>query len=386
MMSERRCLVVYHHLPHYRFAVFDELARTPGWSFTFAGAPTSRDGSIPVLTSAELPSVIDLANRWVGPFLWQRGLLSLARRRWDHVIFLGDSAFLSTWVATLLLRFRGIPVGYWTIGWHRPETGLRRMYRLAFYRLADRLYLYGDVGRQLGTEMGYPASKMGVIYNSSGGPRDRAETLTLGRPDLDQPVLCAVIRLNPGKRLDLLIDAAAIVRRRGRAVRVEIAGEGPERERLEARARDLDVPLVMHGAVYDSEQLAQIYRRSSVTVIPSLAGLSVTQSLRFGRPVITHDNMYEQVPECEAIIEGQTGSLYRYGDVESLADAIERWIVVQQEGWARTSAACHDEVRRRWTGQRQAQVLLREMERTRADRPTRWAQLVQPFLRRGRTR
>ncbi|MGB0259024.1 MAG: glycosyltransferase, partial [Coraliomargarita sp.] len=33
-----------------------------------------------------------------------------------------------------------------------------------------------------------------------------------------------------------------------------------------------------------------------------------------------------QMPEHEAIIEGETGAFYKYGSVESLTDVIEDWI------------------------------------------------------------
>lgn len=364
----RRVLVVYHHLPHYRFAVFKAMESTPGYTFHFAGAVASRDGSIPVLGGENLTSVRTVRNHWIGPFLWQSGLFRLLREPWDNVVFLGDAAFLSTWLGAAYMRVRRVPVGFWTIGWHRPESGLRKWYRRWFYQLANRLYLYGDVGRGICADMGYPDEKMGVIYNSSGGPDDYAEVETPMRPASSPLTIGAVIRLNKVKRLDLLIRAASIVRRRGVDLTVEILGEGPERNNLEELADELEVPLILPGAVYESATIRRFYDRLSVTVVPSHAGLSVTQSMRCGRPVITHDHMNEQMPECEAIVENVTGSLYQYGNVEHLADAITNWLDRQAREWEVTTVACHEEISRRWTGKRHAQAIIKELQGTHSRR------------------
>ena len=138
-----RVLVVYHLLPHYRRDVFRELESTEGWEFHFAAGASSRDPGIATMAATDLRHVHVLDNVWLGPFLWQRGLFRLLRQPWDHVILLGDVAYLSTWVAAAERRARRKRVAFWTIGWHRPESGLRRRIRLTFYSLADQLLLYG---------------------------------------------------------------------------------------------------------------------------------------------------------------------------------------------------------------------------------------------------
>ena len=67
-------------------------------------------------------------------------------------------------------------------------------------------------------------------------------------------------RLDRAKRIDLLLEAAA----REPGLEVVIAGDGPDRERLEelARARGLDGRVRFAGRV-DAEQLAQLYATCS---------------------------------------------------------------------------------------------------------------------------
>src|SRR5205085_6596331 len=70
--------------------------------------------------------------------------------------------------------------------------------------------------------------------------------------------ILSVNRLDRAKRIDLLIEAAA----QSPGLRVVIAGDGPDRERLEqlARERGLDGRATFAGRVSDAE-LADLYAR-----------------------------------------------------------------------------------------------------------------------------
>lgn len=370
-MSDRkiRVLIVYHHLPHYRYDVFKLLEDDPTLEIEFAAAEESRDGSIPTIPATELRQFHRLRNVWFGPILWQVGLIRvLLKRKADVVIFLGVCAYLSSWVGALLTRAQGGSVLHWTIGWHRPERGLRRIFRLTFYRLASKLLIYGNVGLEIGVAMGYPRQRMTVVYNSSSkqiGPSTTGVAVSTFMEDRLPPpgrqVFCAVIRLNPIKRLDLLLRAAAALRAAGRPVEVLLVGEGPEQEALGTLATQLSVPLWLPGPIYTDADLTLVYERSLVTVIPSAAGLTVLQSLRFGRPVITHDNMYEQVPECEAIVPGQTGDLYRFDDLDSLRDTMERWLDRQLLDPNGTAEACRNALLSAWNPDVQSRIIGQEI-------------------------
>lgn len=364
-----RVLVVYHHLPHYRYDVFRKLEDDPTLAVEFAAAPESQDGSIPTIPATSLNSFFPLRNVWFGPLLWQVGLLRLlARRKPDVVIFLGVCTYLSSWVGAVLTRLLGGTVLHWTIGWHRPEKGLRRQFRLTFYRLASKLLVYGNVGREIGIAMGYPAERMTVIYNSSSRPIQaiashpgRTPGFAGRLPPPGAQMIGAVIRLNPVKRLDLLVRAAAELRAGGRPVEVLLVGEGPERDMLATLAGKLGVPLWMPGPAYDDEDLSLAYQLLLVCVVPSAAGLTVLQSMRFGRPVVTHDNMYEQVPECEAIVPGVTGDLYRFEELESLAAATARWLDRQLVDSAETARHCREALVSAWNADVQSCLISKEV-------------------------
>ncbi|WP_110239769.1 glycosyltransferase family 4 protein [Nocardioides gilvus] len=363
MTEPVRLSVVYPHLPHYRYGVFAALAADPRLDVTYVADDFESTGTIETIPLAVVPSV-EVRNVHVRGLLWQHGLMrAVGRGRPDAVIFLGDASYLSTWVLALLLRLRRVPVFFWTIGWHRPETGVKRFIRMAFYRLADGLLLYGDWGVALGESHGYPGSRLFRVGNSRTSsmaeiPMSAAETerLRSGLEGMQDDVVAAIVRLNPTKRLDLLVDAAGILKRRGTPTTLLVVGDGPERDRLERQAAELGVDARFLGALYSEEALAQVYAAADLTVLPSAAGLTVIQSLEHGTPVVTHDDPHQQMPEAEAVRPGVTGDTFRVDDAEDLARVMKSWF----GGRARTAAvaeACRGEAAERWSPESQAECI-----------------------------
>ena len=159
-------LIVYPFMPHYRYGIFKALDDSSFLECTFASDSNGENGIKPISTSS-VRRHYRLKNRRFSGGLWQSGLLKQAAfGRFECVIFLGDASHLSTWLASAVLRIRRKQVLFWTIGWHALDIGSKKQIRLAFYRLANQLLLYGNVARELGTRLGYPESRMNVIYNS----------------------------------------------------------------------------------------------------------------------------------------------------------------------------------------------------------------------------
>lgn len=109
-----------------------------------------------------------------------------------------------------------------------------------------------------------------------------------GRPVSPLPrtpvVLGAVGPLVAGQGADLLLQAVAGLRRRGRAVQVLVAGDGPDRAALIDRARGL--PVRFSGQV---GELASFVRRLDVCYVPAVEDLSVTalDVMAYGLPCVT---------------------------------------------------------------------------------------------------
>lgn len=369
-----KALVVYQHLPHYRYGVFQALDNCADIEFSFAADERSRGDCMPTMPSSALKRFTRLKNHWIGPFLWQKGLLrQIIQGGYDTVVFLGDFAYLSTWIGALLCRLTGKRVAFWTIGWHQRDRGLRRAVRMAFYRLADDLLLYGRVARSIGKSLGYPEARMTVIGNSHASNLDVDEICSDARRQqlleylnpIHGDVVGAVIRLNPQKRLDLLLEAAAVLVKRGRKVSVLLVGAGPEEVNLRRLGQRLGLDLIMPGACYSVAELAEVYDRLSITVVPVYAGLTAIQSMKFGRPVITSGDAYNQAPESECIKPGITGAHFTGLSVEGLADSMEELLDQVNRDRDAVSESCRSEIADRWSVEAHCKAIVRALDPTR---------------------
>lgn len=363
--QQRRCLIVAEHLSHYRFGVYSILDSSADWRFSFRAGPSARSGTIEGIPPDDLSDAKLMTTIRFGRFVWQRGILHMClTQRPDAAIFVGDARFLSSWLAALILRLKHVPVLFWTIGWHRPERGVKRLVRLLFYRLANKLLLYGSDGAAIGRSMGYPDSRMTIIGNSyescfsnrthdaPGIPGDEGRRLAVGE------WVGAVSRVTAEKRFDLLIEAVRILRSEGRALSVLLVGAGEERKRLRIQAADSGVPLITLDPLYDEESLNEVYSRLSVTVLPERAGLAVIQSLSHGTPVVSVDDPYRQVPEFRAIKNGITGSLYTPGSPEELARAVQSCADMVARAPRRVDEQCKSEVAENWSAAQHASRIL----------------------------
>ena len=102
-------------------------------------------------------------------------------------------------------------------------------------------------------------------------------------------------------------------------MRVVVVGEGDDRPRLEAVSKELGLGGVVRftGFISDAEkvELLQSMWFKVATSVKEGWGLTVTEVNACGTPVIASN-----VPGLrDAVREGETGLLYPYGDVETLA-------------------------------------------------------------------
>jgi glycosyltransferase involved in cell wall biosynthesis len=187
---------------------------------------------------------------------------------------------------------------------------------------ADRLVVMSELQRQRFAAL---ESRVSVVHNAaipvieddSAVARTRS---TLGAIRFSPPALGIVGRLSPEKGVHVLLDAAAILTRRGTDFSIIVAGDGPERARLESQCSRLGLDGRVHfvGAL---DAVSPVYEMIDLLVISSLSeGLPnvLLEALRFGVPVVatTVGAIPEVVGSSRAIV------LVAPGSAESLADGI----------------------------------------------------------------
>lgn len=378
-----RAAVIYHYFAHYRETVMRELMRPPqeraNIQYTFVSDPTCPVPDLKVVDPAlaAVPSGEGglrwrfVRNRWLkGTRHWQHGVLRLALgREYDVLVILGSVHCLSNWLVAPLARLSGKRVVWWTQGLLRASDWRHRVLYGTHSRLADGVLVYGHGARRNLIGVGIDPDRLYVVYNSLDHRsqvdlrRDLASaTLSERRsmlfPHPADPILLWIGRLTARKRLDWLLQSAFALGSRGLPVNVFLIGDGPERAALQATAASLGLQdrVRFYGPCHDERTLAPLIAMSDVCVAPGEVGLTVMHALVYGTPCITHDNPERQGPEYEAIVPGQSGLLYHYGDQQSLTAMIEDWLSSHPDR-ARVRADCQAIVDRYYTPRNQAAII-----------------------------
>ncbi len=140
-------------------------------------------------------------------------------------------------------------------------------------------------------------------------------------PETEVPQFCAVARLSPQKGIPLLVQAAAIVKQRGRSFRLLLVGDGELRATIEKQIQKFELAdCVTITGWASSAQVADHLKQSHTLVLPSFAeGLPVVimEALALERPVIV--STIAGTPE---LVDAACGWLIPAGSVDALVAAM----------------------------------------------------------------
>ena len=141
-------------------------------------------------------------------------------------------------------------------------------------------------------------------------------------PSAGRPTVLCVARLYPRKRVDDLLVAADLLRRRIPRVQVRIVGDGPEAPKIRALHRRLGLgdSVVLLGHV-DRNALALEYSRADCFCLPTVQegfGLVFAEAMAAGLPVVAC--RAAAVPEV--VRDRETGILVEPRSPVALADAL----------------------------------------------------------------
>jgi glycosyltransferase involved in cell wall biosynthesis len=144
------------------------------------------------------------------------------------------------------------------------------------------------------------------------------------RPPGDRSDILFVGRLSPVKGQAVLLQAAALLARRGRAAEIVIAGEGPMRPALERLTERLGLAGQVRfiGAV-GQDEIHGLYAGASVFCLPSFAeGVPCVLMEAMAMELAVVTTTIAGIPEL--VDHGRCGLLVAPGRADRLADALER--------------------------------------------------------------
>ena len=281
-------------------------------------------------------------------------------RIWDLVVETGADVvhahgYKADIYGYLALRGRGVGLVSTCHNW--LNDGLL----VAFYGVADRLVLRGfdavvavsEEVRETLVRSGVKAEKIRLIRNGIDlRPFDRADPVLRREEGLAKRLLVGIVgRLSVEKGMDIFLRAAAEVVKEVPEAAFVIAGDGPEREPLEALVDSLELRdcVTLLGR---REDMPGIYASMDVLVSASRKeGLPMTilEGMASGRPWVA--TAVGDVPTV--VRDGETGVLVPPERVELLASAIIE-LLQNPEGRAQFGASARKLIEQEFSANRMA--------------------------------
>jgi glycosyltransferase involved in cell wall biosynthesis len=176
--------------------------------------------------------------------------------------------------------------------------------------------------RELAISWGVPAQRVSVLPNPAPRVPDLAPRDDLRRGfGLNGATLAFAGRLTAQKSLGRALEAVA----EADGVQLVIAGDGPDRGTLEARARELGLgERVRFLGPQPRERVVELFRAADATILSSSwenFPHTVVEALAVGTPVLAMD----AGGVAEVVHDGVNGLLVPTGDTRALADAVCRY-------------------------------------------------------------
>jgi glycosyltransferase involved in cell wall biosynthesis len=239
--------------------------------------------------------VVDDINKipFYTPLYVRKPLLALSHHLFGHTIFLETAFPLATYV-------------------YLSEALIAPVYR------RTPVVAVSESTRQELVRRGIPAGNVQVVHNAVDHTRYTPDEAARSA----EPLVAYLGRIKRYKRVNLVLDACKTVFDRFPTARLVVVGSGDYLPRLVRQAGELGMAdrVDFTGFVSEGEKIA-ILRKAHVVVNPSSKegwGVTVTEANACGTPVVASD-----VPGLrDAVRDGETGFLVRYGDVQGFADRI----------------------------------------------------------------
>jgi glycosyltransferase involved in cell wall biosynthesis len=198
--------------------------------------------------------------------------------------------------------------------------------RWTWRRVDQVLSVSADLTSRMAAEMRFPVERIRTIRNgvdlSRFAQRDRRGARELLQLPPDALVIGTVGRLVPVKNQALLLDAIARLHAEGIHVVGLLAGDGPLRQELTARADALGIAAFVRF-LGERQDVERVFAAMDIFVLPSVSeGMSNTiqEAMASGLPVIA-----TRVGGAgELVADGKTGILVPSRDVEALSGAMAR--------------------------------------------------------------
>jgi glycosyltransferase involved in cell wall biosynthesis len=362
---EKLC-IIYNTAPKYREGIFKLIDEEYDCDWYFGPTTTDiREMDVSILNRVVYYKTCGNAN----VCYWKRGILRLAfKRKYKLYLLLAESRSITDYVFIGIVRlfFPQKRIFIWTHGWYGKESNIERFFKLWQFHHVNGIFLYGNYAKKALLRLGIASQKLFVIHNSLDYTKHSDLRNTNLKSDIymlhfdnNNPVILFIGRLTLVKRLDMLIEALALLKKHGRIYNVVYVGDGVICSDLQYLTEKMGIQDTtwFYGSCYDENINAKLIYNADLCVAPGNVGLTAVHSMTFGCPVISHDDFAKQMPEFEAIKPGITGDFFKKDSVDSLAICIDNWFSAKENHRHEVRNACFKEIDSFWNPNYQMNII-----------------------------
>jgi glycosyltransferase involved in cell wall biosynthesis len=231
-------------------------------------------------------------------------------------------------------RLRGVPSMFWveSTASDLPRTAARERFKSFLLQGVSGCITPGRRAAEYCRQLGMPEDRIFTAPNAT----DRkffsvaAGDLAPRRRELRQAkglsgyVVLFVGRLVEAyKGVATLIEACAVLAKRGTTCTLLLVGDGEDASSYASLARSREVEGIRFLGTLAHAELCEYYATSDVLVLPSLGepwGFVINEAMEFGLPIVASDRVGAA---ADLLRTGENGYVFPAGDAGALADALE---------------------------------------------------------------
>lgn len=307
-----KVLILYNKLLHYRIPIFKILGEQYDLTVAY------NYGGIP--KEALNFKYVKLTPYNIWKFTFQKENIFQLCQNFDAVISYGQTSYLK-YSFLALHRNRKFKLAYWSIG--APASYTRKYgegswlyfaFTNFFPKRADAQISYAEAGRGLHIKHGFDPEHLFVADNT-------VEVIKIQKERPKESIMF-IGTLYPQKGLPILLEAYKNAYSTNPNIpTLEIVGDGPIKRDTEdwIKRNGLCDRIIMHGAIYSSDEKSKIFSKALACISPNQAGLGVLESMGYGVPFIT---------SVDAITGGESFNIkngingLRLDSIDNLSDVI----------------------------------------------------------------
>ncbi|PNQ73283.1 hypothetical protein C1T31_07120 [Hanstruepera neustonica] len=174
-----------------------------------------------------------------------------------------------------------------------------------YYHKLDRVVFYSESACQNAIRKGLIKSEKAFWANNTIDSSEVDKYYSFQMPPEGHPIILFIGRLISSKRVTDLFTYYKELKKQHSNLKLEIIGDGPERNIVEdSVVKDRDI--LWHGTLVEEDKIAPIMQRCSMVFVPGLSGLSINHAFAYGRPYLTM-KAEKHGPELDYLIHGKNG-------------------------------------------------------------------------------